>query len=94
MSIVKTQEEYEEMKKDFTNKIDKFLLDFNEFSRKTSPKYWRSFGDAHVGLRNIKDRMKEYTPLKMKHLEVDFVRDDVLNDKEKEIYNQTKKYNL
>ena len=94
MNFIKTKSEFEEMKKDFTQKIDSFLNDFNEFTRHLSPSYWRSTGKVFSELKTLKYNMRVLEPIQMKHLEQDWVRDEVLNDEEKEEYNTIKKYNL
>jgi len=94
MAIVKTKAEYELMKKDILTKIDKFLLDYGDFTRKTAPKHWRGTSNVYQALNKAKKDIPEYDPLEMKHLEHDWVRDDVLTDEEKELYDATTKYNI
>lgn len=94
MNFIKTQSEFDEMKKEFTQKIDSFLIDFNEFTRHLSSKYWRSSGNIFSKLTQYKNRMKEFTPITMKELQHDWVRDEVLTDEEKELWNTSNKYNI
>lgn len=94
MSIVKTKDEFELMKKDILSKIDKFVLDYTDFTMKVSPKNWRSTGDLFMALNKAKEYIPEYEPLQMKDLEQYWVRDEVLTDEEKALYDATKKYNV
>lgn len=95
MRVIKTLAEYDQMKADFSNEIDSFLKKFDVFLKSTSPSYWRSTGSVYTTIKNFKkDDLKTLKPLELKHLEVEWVRDEVLDDDEKEEWNDTKKYNL
>ncbi len=44
MGFIKTKAEFQLMKADIIKKIDKFMDDYDNFTRKTSSKYWRVSG--------------------------------------------------
>lgn len=92
MNFVKTNKEYKELKDEFSKKIDSFLKDYLEFLNFTSPAYWRS--SIYTKINNYKEEMKDFTPLTMKHLDNEKVRDEVLSDEDKELWNASKKYNI
>lgn len=94
MNFIKTQLEFDEMKKEFTRKIDSFLIDFNEFTRHVAPKYWRSGGIVYSELKKFKDHIQKFEPIQMKDLKQDWVRDEVMTDDERELWNTSKKYNV
>ena len=43
---------------------------------------------------NFKDKLNEFTPLTLKHLDQEWIRNAVLTDEEKELWDNAKKYNL
>ena len=92
MSIVKSKEEFEEMKKDMIQKTNNFLKDYYEFSRYVSSNFWRS--SIYSEIEKFRDQIKDYTPITMKELEHEWIRNSVLTDEEKEIWNASKKYNV
>lgn len=93
-NLVKSQQEYNELKKDFKNDIDTFLKKFDDFVRYTSPSYWRTTGHHYSDIINLKDKLDDLEPLTLKDLENIVVRREVLTPEENEFYEQTKKYNL
>lgn len=94
MKFVLTPKEFQEKKEEFKSKIDKFTSDYHEFTRYVSPSNWRTVGGHQVEIDQLKHHVDKATPLKSKDLEQDWVRDQVLNDEEKEEWNAMKKYNL
>lgn len=92
--IVKTKAEFQLMKDDILDKLDKFIDDYDKFTRKVGSKYWRVSGAFAGELQNIKKEIPRFEPLTFKELQHDWIRDDILTDEEKEIYNNTKKYNI
>jgi len=74
--------------------IDTFIDSFDTFIRSTSPRYWRVTGTAYNDLKKLKDTIEECEPLTYKDLENAYLRDQVLTDEEKELYNNSNKYNL
>lgn len=94
MKVIKTLDEYEQMKKNFNNDIDSFLKKFDIFLNSTSPSYWRTTGKLYTDMKNFKKEVNKFEPLNMKHLEIDWVRDEVLDDEDREEWNNIKKYNL
>ena len=94
MKAIKTLREYNKMKKEFSNEIDSFLKKFSTFTKFTSPEHWRETSYTYNSLKKFKDKLKEYKPIQLKHLNAEWVRDEVLDDEDKEIWNNTKKYNI
>lgn len=94
MKALKTRQEYDLMKDKMSSEIDNFLSKFDVFIRSTSPDYWRTTGTLYTTIKNFKDELKRLKPLTDKHLEQDWIRDEVLTDEEKELWNNSKKYNL
>lgn len=92
MDFIKTPDEYNELRNDFSTKIDSFLDDYGKFLDSTSPDYWR--GGIYQKIKKLKGDIYGYEPLTLKHLDADWVRDEVLSDEQKEIWDNTKKYNL
>ncbi len=94
MGIIKTKEEFLDAKKNILADFETYLNSYNKFTRIVSPSSWRSLGN-NFNSHNIKDSIKNAKgPITMKDLESEFIRDEVLTDEEKEIYNQITKYNL
>jgi hypothetical protein len=94
MGIIKTRAEYDKMKIDILKKIDNFIYDYNEFTRKTNSKYWRVCGELSAELNNIKGEIPRFKPLNSKELSQSWIRDEILTDEEKIEYENIIKYNL
>jgi hypothetical protein len=97
MKYVKTPDEFDKLKQKMLKKLIRFIDDYEEFSKYTSPSSWRLSGHHFMELKNLKkdlidtDRIKSLT---MKDLENEFVRDEIFTDEEKELWDATTKYNL
>ena len=94
MEVIKTRKEFEEMKKEFIEKIDSFIGDYDKFTKSVRPGYWSTTGEYFAHLLSMKDMIPRLQPLELKDLESKFVRDEVLTDEEIDQWEQTKKYNL
>lgn len=94
MRFVLTPEEFEEKKSEFKSTIDKFLSDYSDFIKVSSPSNWRGLGNAYSEVKKLKKYIDEIEPLTLKHLDSDVVRDGILTDEEKEEWEAMKKYNL
>jgi len=94
MKIILTPIEFKKHKEDFSKEIDKFLNKFDDFTRKISPSDWRIGSKIYNDLKNYKKEIPNFKPLEDKHLEQDFIRQEILTPEELEFYNATKKYNL
>ena len=95
MSFVLTLKEFEEKQKEILNKLDSFIKSYDEFTKKVNSKYWRRTGAHYSELKQMISDIKEFEPLKMSELEKDeWVRDALFTDKEKELWDETKKFNL
>ena len=92
MKFVKTPEEYEKLKNNFSKKIDKFLKDYNDFLNYTSPYYWRS--SLYGNIEEYKNTIQNFKPITMKELEDGMIRNQVFNDEQKEYWNTLNKYNI
>ena len=87
-------ERFEKMKDEMSNDVDVFITKFETFLNSSSPSQWRSTGSAFSGVLGLKTTIKNSKPLTLSDLEHKFVRDEVLTDEEKELYNKSKKFNL
>lgn len=91
---IKSEKEFQQMKDEFAIKLDDFIRSYGEFTNSVSPQNWRVSGSYYAKLKDLKIVMQSFKPLEMKDLEYEYVRDEVLSDKEKELYNNSIKYNL
>lgn len=82
------------MKSVLIDKLSDFMVSYDEFVMSTSPSNWRSTGHFYSELNQLKSIISSCDPLTYKDLENEYVRNDVLTDEEKEIYNNKSKYNL
>lgn len=94
MGIVKTTKEFQKMKNDITKKLSSFIKSYNTFSRSISPHNWRTSGHFYTEFIKLRNDIKNFKPITNKDLENDFIRDQVLTPKERELYNNMNKYNL
>ena len=91
---VKTPEEFHQMKNDIKGKLRKFISEYDQFVKSVSPSNWRSTGHHYQALKIFCDDIDNFEPVTTKHLDQEWVRDQVLTDEEKEMWNDAKKYNL
>ena len=94
MNIIKTRTEYNKMKSVLIDKLSDFMVEYDKFVNSTSPSYWRSTGHFYSEVEQLKNVISKCDPMTYKDLENDFVRSEVLTDEEKELYKNSKKYNL
>lgn len=91
---IKTEKEFNTMRSDIITKLDQFYIDYNNFVNSVSPSNYRLTGHHFIELRNMRDDIQKFTRLNIKDLENDFIRDQVLTEEEKELYDDTKNFNL
>lgn len=94
MKYVKSKKEYDKLKNDMIDQIEDLMKNYEEFSKSTSSKYWRNTGTHFTELRGMISDIEHFEPITMKDLDNEVIRDQVLTDEEKELYNATKNYNL
>ena len=94
MKVVKTKTEFQLMKDELNQKLDDVIQSYDKFLKSISPSQWRGTGTHFRNLSDLRDDIKYFKPLTDKDLENEWVRDEVLTDEEKELYNNSKKYNL
>jgi len=94
LKYIKTKEEFQVIKDEMDQKVVDFMKSYDTFTRLTSPKNWRTSGHHFSELRKLKDEIKEFEPLKLKDLDNEHVRDSIMTDEEKEIYKNSKKFNI
>lgn len=93
--FIKSPQEFKKMKNEVLNDIDKLLIDYESFIRQISPKYWRTSGTIFKNIHNMReDILRMSKQLTMKDLNDDFVRDEILTDEQKKLWNTLKQYNL
>jgi hypothetical protein len=94
MSVVKSNKEFQRMKDNITKKLDNFIKSYDGFSRSVSPNNWRTSGSYYSKFIDLKHDIQNFQPITNKELEQEWVRDAIMTDEEKELYNNSKKYNL
>lgn len=94
MSVVKSNKEFQRMKDNISKKLDNFIKSYDVFSRSVSPINWRTSGHYYSEVKKLKLNIQEFNPITNKELEQEWVRNAVMTDEEKELYNNSKKYNL
>lgn len=94
MKFVLTKKEFDKDKKEILNKLDIFMKDYDNFTKKVKPKYWRETGEDYFNLKKTYKDIKNSEPIDMNDLESDIVRDEVLSSEEIDLWNKMKSYNL
>jgi len=91
---VKTIKEFQKLKGDIEKQLVDFMKNYDQFIKSVAPSHWRTTGTHYHHLRDLKGDLKYFTPVQLKDLEHEMVRDQVLTDEEKDFYNTAKKYNI
>jgi hypothetical protein len=94
--FIKSPEEFEKMRGQVISDFDRLINSYSKLTRQTSPKCWRLTGHQLTELRKMKvEFYKEVDKqLTMSDLEIEIVRDELLTPKQKELWNDMRKYNL
>lgn len=88
---LKSPKEFSKSKKELIDKFQDFYDTYDKFIFSVSPSQWRTTGHHMANLREIGAELVDLDPLLMKDLESEFVRDQILTDEEKELWNNVKK---
>jgi hypothetical protein len=94
MNVIKTKKEFQLMKDEMIQKVDDFMKNFDDFSRSISPSDWRTIGSYYKELKKFKDDIPFFKPITKKDLEKEWVKLQVMTAEEKEIYKNSKKFNI
>ena len=94
MGAVKSKKEFQKMKDSISKKLDNFIKSYDVFSSSVSPINWPTSGHYYTELKKMKQNIQYLQPITNKDLEQEWVRDAIMTDEEKELYNNSKKYNL
>lgn len=68
---------FSDEKDNILNKLELFTKEYEEFTKKVSPKNWRSTGHHFTELRNIKDDISKFSEITDKDKESDFVKKQI-----------------
>lgn len=92
---IKTPAEFKKSKEEVLTKLMDFRDTYSEFIKTVKPSEWRRTGNHFAELKKMQLEIPiEEGPITIKDLENDFIRNQLLNDEEKELWDNAKKYNL